>query len=213
MRLLLALLAAALVGAGVAIAVDRSVAREGSTTLVVTTAAAGRGAAEPAVFGPATAFSAQRVYAARSAGVVTVYAYRAIPGAAQSELAQGSGFVVSSSGYVLTNAHVITDAGEAIPAAVRPATRVVLEFADGDRVPARVVGWDLFADVGLLRVDPRRHRLSPVRYSEVYAPKASSPMRYAGLPMRCASWVGNPICPLDSMPSTSSVPEGMPPGV
>ncbi len=54
----------------------------------------------------------------------------------------GSGFVIDSAGYVLTNAHVI---GEAL--------QVDVQFADGNDVPATVVGLDTSTDIGLLRID------------------------------------------------------------
>ena len=37
------------------------------------------------------------------------------------------------------------------------ADTVYVEFRDGERVPAEIVGWDLFDDVGLLKVDPADH--------------------------------------------------------
>ena len=57
----------------------------------------------------ATASTRSRIYAARSPGVVTVFAFF---DKTDRHGAQGSGFVVSESGYILTSAHVITDAGE-----------------------------------------------------------------------------------------------------
>jgi serine protease Do len=54
----------------------------------------------------------------------------------------GSGVLVSPDGRVLTAAHV-----------VQAADRVTVEFADGQRVAARVVGSAPFADVALLKVE------------------------------------------------------------
>ncbi|MDP8910855.1 MAG: trypsin-like peptidase domain-containing protein [Actinomycetota bacterium] len=106
---------------------------------------------------PSARFDPVRIYSARSPGVVTIFAYF------DEQLAQGSGFVVSPSGHILTNSHVITDAGEnGADADVRAADRLYVEFQDGDRIPAKIVGWDIFDDVGLVKVDPRDHRLHPV---------------------------------------------------
>src|SRR5207302_5914901 len=54
-------------------------------------------------------FNPARIYAARSPGVVTIYAF--FPSGA-AHAAQGSGFVVSPQGYILTSPPVIIDAGE-----------------------------------------------------------------------------------------------------
>ena len=62
--------------------------------------------------------------------------------------------------YILTNSHVITNAGES--SKVQAARRLYVEFADGDEVEAHSLGWDLYDDVGLIRVDPGAHRLSPI---------------------------------------------------
>jgi S1-C subfamily serine protease len=71
--------------------------------------------------------------------------------------------VVSDDGLILTNSHVITTAGTGgAGAAVRPADDVFVEFQDRDRVEAKVVGWDVFDDVGVLRVDPKAHPLTPL---------------------------------------------------
>ncbi len=78
---------------------------------------------------------------------------------------QGSGFVVSPDGYVLTNSHVITTAGAGRAGSpnVEAAGEVFVEFADGDRVGAEIVGWDLFYDIGVLKVDPRPTSSRPCR--------------------------------------------------
>ena len=105
-------------------------------------------------------FDPAAIHRARSAGVVTVYAY--FDDRPRTEhAAQGSGFVISSRGDILTSTHVVTTAGEGEdkPAG---ASRVFVAFADGDRVPAELVGWDVYDDVAVLRVDPKAHALSPV---------------------------------------------------
>src|SRR3954447_12728587 len=103
-------------------------------------AAGSRAASAPLPAG--SGFDPERVYAARAPGVVTLYSY--FGGALHA--AQGSGFVVSPDGYILTSAHVITTAGSGSPTA--GAKDVYVAFSDGDRVKASMVGWDLFDDVG-----------------------------------------------------------------
>ncbi|MDX6513809.1 MAG: hypothetical protein QOE36_3313 [Gaiellaceae bacterium] len=128
-------------------------------------------------------FDPQRLFAERSAGVVTIYAYFGSGDAAQA--AQGSGFVVSPEGYVLTNSHVITDAGggttNGSPAVA--ASQIYVEFSDRDRVPARVVGWDVFDDVGLLKVSPSDHALAPVPLGDSDALAVGEPVAAIGSPL------------------------------
>lgn len=57
--------------------------------------------------------------------------------------AGGSGFIVSSDGYVLTNDHVVSGASE-----------VRVYFADRRYFNAEVVGSDPFTDVAVLKLDP-----------------------------------------------------------
>jgi S1-C subfamily serine protease len=61
---------------------------------------------------------------------------------------------------VLTNAHVVTTSGP--DGSAERAHAVYVQFADGDRVPASIVGADLFDDVAVVRVDPRVHAVRPV---------------------------------------------------
>ena len=126
------------------------------------------------------ALDAAAVYASRSAGVVTIFAYFGKAGAPGSQAAQGSGFVVDRDGTILTSSHVITNAGEGVP--VAPADRLYVEFGDHDRIPARVVGWDVFDDVGVLRVDPRLHALAPVPLGDSAHVVVGEPVAAIGSP-------------------------------
>jgi 2-alkenal reductase len=105
-------------------------------------------------------FEPSLIYRRRSQGVVTIHALYGSNPLSQQE-GQGSGFVVSPEGYVLTNSHVITNAGEG-DSKVSAANDVFVEFRDGDRVAAKVIGWDIYDDVGLIKVNPRDHAVSPV---------------------------------------------------
>jgi S1-C subfamily serine protease len=66
---------------------------------------------------------------------------------------------------------------------VQPAEHLFVEFADGDRVEARVVGWDLYDDVGLLRLDPKAHRLSPVPLGQSASVVVGEPVAAIGSPL------------------------------
>src|SRR6266550_4900642 len=132
-------------------------------TVVVQTPAVAQAVATPrAALAPSAkplsgnSFDPSRIYTTRSPGVVTIYAIYGNSLSAQE--AQGSGFVVSPKGYILTNSHVITNAGEA-PGKATAADKLYVEFQDRDRIPAKVVGWDIYDDVGLIKVNPADHHL------------------------------------------------------
>jgi serine protease Do len=63
-------------------------------------------------------------------------------GAPRNSSALGSGFVISSDGYVITNNHVIEDADE-----------IRIEFRDGMELEAEVIGVDKNVDIALLKVE------------------------------------------------------------
>ena len=107
-------------------------------------------------------FQPAQIFRRRSAGVVTIVSYFDSAGSPNASAGQGSGFVVSATGLILTNAHVISTAGDGALGSAAPAHTVYVEFSDGDRVPAKIVGYDLFDDVGVIRVDPAQHTLDPV---------------------------------------------------
>ena len=126
-------------------------------------------------------FSPERIFKQRSPGVVTVFAYFGDPRSEATEISQGSGFVISPSGYVLTNSHVITNAGEG--AAVKPAAHLYVAFSDGDRAEAKIVGWDLYDDVGLIRLADSGHRLTPVPLGESKTVQVGEPVAAIGSPL------------------------------
>jgi S1-C subfamily serine protease len=190
LRLALLLLAAAAVGGACALGLAAAVGWVGngdghSTSVVLAPAPP----APPQASLPAAAplagngFDAAKIYAERGEGVVTIYAYFGEPsGSGGSPGAQGSGFVVSPEGYVLTNSHVITTAGDASSDDVRPATQVFVGFADGDRVVGEIVGWDVFDDVGVVKVDPKDHALRPVPLGDSSAVVVGEPVAAIGSP-------------------------------
>lgn len=57
--------------------------------------------------------------------------------------ARGSGFIISSDGYVVTNNHVVNGA-----------TKVSVTLDDGTTLPAKIIGRDPKTDVALLKIKP-----------------------------------------------------------
>jgi S1-C subfamily serine protease len=125
-------------------------------------------------------FDPAAIYRSRSAGVVTVYSYFD-DRPPEEHQAQGSGFVVSKRGDILTSAHVVTTAGQGDDDP-EGASRVFAAFADGDRVPARLIGWDLYDDVAVLRIEPRTHALVPVPLGDSDQVVVGEPVAAMGSP-------------------------------
>jgi putative serine protease PepD len=88
----------------------------------------------------AGAKSIQQIYRETRDGVVRV----------ENGQGQGSGFVVSADGFILTNAHVVGSA-----------KTVTVSFSDDDEVRAKVVGTDNGTDVAVLKVDGKK-ALKPI---------------------------------------------------
>ena len=122
-------------------------------------------------------FDPAGIYARSTPGVVTIYAL--FDGGGRS---QGSGFIVSDDGHVLTNSHVITSAGESSSGPVRGASSVYAVFADGDRLPAEIVGWDLFNDTGVIKVDPETHSVTTLPLGDSDAVVVGEPVAAIGSP-------------------------------
>jgi S1-C subfamily serine protease len=177
-------LAAAVLGGVVAllVAAVTGLTDGNTTTVYVPTTASELGASknEPIVRATplgGTGFTPSRIYKARSPGVVTVFAFF---NNADAQEAQGSGFVVTPSGYILTSAHVVTDVAES--AHPTEAHEVVIAFKDEDRVKAKIVGWDGYDDVALLKVDPAAHPLVTVPLGDSSRVRPGDPAAAMGSP-------------------------------
>ncbi len=82
----------------------------------------------------------------------------------------GSGVVYGSEGYIVTNHHVVSGAGS-----------VAVEFADGARYPARVIGTDPITDLAVLQVD--REDLTPIDLRTSSALSIGEPAIAVGSPL------------------------------
>jgi serine protease Do len=84
--------------------------------------------------------------------------------------AAGSGFVVSSDGYIVTNNHVVDGA-----------TKVKVSFDDQEEIDAKIVGTDSRTDLALLKIEPK---------------KPLTVLKFAAKTPRVGEWVlavGNPF--------------------
>ncbi|MDQ2623426.1 MAG: trypsin-like peptidase domain-containing protein [Actinomycetota bacterium] len=126
------------------------------------------------------AFNPSRIFSETIDGVVSI---RAIFGASSNPLesgaAGGSGFVLNDDGEIVTNAHVISN-GEGEDR--KAAGRVFVEFTSGDIIPAKVLGFDPFSDVALLRVDPAAVELTPLKLGDSDEVVVGEPIAVIGSP-------------------------------
>ena len=91
----------------------------------------------------------------------------------------GSGFVLDGTGEVVTNAHVVTSGqGDSI----RRARQVYVEFADGNTVPAKILGADPNADVALLKIEPKGLTLRPMPLGSSSSVEVGEPVAAIGSP-------------------------------
>ncbi|SDN99888.1 DegQ family serine endoprotease [Phyllobacterium sp. OV277] len=68
----------------------------------------------------------------------------------------GSGFVIDAEqGIVVTNNHVIADADD-----------IEVNFTDGSKLKAELVGKDTKTDLAVLKVDPKKHKLVAVKFGD-----------------------------------------------
>lgn len=74
--------------------------------------------------------------------VVTVFANKTGRGGRMLMQGLGTGFVYDASGFILTNNHVIEIANE-----------ITVRLADERRVPAKLVGRDIYTDIAVLKVE------------------------------------------------------------
>jgi len=84
--------------------------------------------------------------------------------------AQGSGFVISDDGYIVTNNHVIEDA-----------TKIEVSFDENERIQATLIGADPRTDLALIKLK---------------SDKKFAPVKFADKPVRVGDWViaiGNPF--------------------
>ncbi len=131
--------------------------------------------AQVVVEAASSGFDAARVYREASPGVVTIRSIFSGGGGA----AEGSGFVLNTEGEIVTNAHVVTDESSGKR---KPAKEVFVEFPDRNVVGAKILGFDPFADVALLKVKPDGFTLHPLELGNDRGLQVGQPVAAIGSP-------------------------------
>jgi S1-C subfamily serine protease len=134
-------------------------------------------------------FDARALYKSEAPGVVTVVSLFGSQGldallggnggGGNGSAGVGSGFVLDGKGEIVTNAHVVT---QGTGASMKRASEVYVEFADGNRVRAEILGHDPNADVALLRVETAGLRLRPLPLGDSQKVQVGEPVVAIGSP-------------------------------
>ena len=154
------LIAAAILGGGVALGGAAALGRLGDETTVVRQEALP--AASPTSFAQGARRSINEIYRASAPGVVHIETTSKVQqpqnpffgnpfGNSQTQRALGSGFVLDKAGHIVTNYHV-----------VRGASEIQVSFSNNERIKATVVGVDPSTDVAVLKVDVPSRALRPL---------------------------------------------------
>lgn len=122
--------------------------------------------------------------------VVTVHA------PTQGGLSVGSGFVVSSTGYVVTNDHVVEN----------HSGNLSVLFSDSSSVPATFVGSDPESDIAVLKVN--RTGLPPVQFGDSDQVVVGDEVLAFGSPLALANTVTYGIVSALERPLSASEPNG-----
>ena len=170
------LVASAVLGGVVAVgAVALLGGLDATTTVVTQTAAAPTSRLAPA---SGDAMSINEIYERAASGVVRINATNNSTSSSGSTdpfggqgSALGSGFVIDKTGHIVTNYHVVRDAGE-----------VTVSFSNRDTVKADVVGTDPSTDIAVLRVETSANALTPLPLGNSDAVRVGDPVIAIGNP-------------------------------
>ena len=121
-------------------------------------------------------FDATGIYREDLPGVVTI---RSVFGGAAGG-AEGSGFVLDPNGEIVTNAHVVTE--EDSNGGRKPAKEVFIEFSNRNVLEAKILGFDPFADVALLKVEPEGFPLHALELGDDSELEVGEPVAAIGSP-------------------------------
>jgi S1-C subfamily serine protease len=152
------LLAAAVLGGGLALGGAAALGKLGNKTTVIREEVATRTSA-PAVFQQGKQRSINEIYRASAPAVVHIETATRVRqpadpffgnpfGTTSTQRALGSGFVIDKAGHIVTNYHV-----------VQGANVIQVSFSNNERFKARVVGVDPSTDVAVLKVNVKSRAL------------------------------------------------------
>src|SRR5439155_21943572 len=129
-------------------------------------------ASVPAQPAASTMTSLTQLYKNVSPGVVDIVVDTSSGGFGdQGAQAEGSGFVVDSSGHIVTNQHVVANS-----------TGIKVTFQDGKTAKATVVGTDPSTDIAVIKVDVAASELHPLTFASSAAVQVGQSVAAIGSP-------------------------------
>ena len=129
-------------------------------------------ASVPAQPAAATTPSLVQLYKNAAPGVVDIVVNTNGSGfGGQGSTAEGSGFVVDTSGNIVTNDHVVTGA-----------TSIKVRFQSGKTVKATLVGTDPSTDIAVIKVSVSASELHPLTFGSSSAVQVGEPVAAIGSP-------------------------------
>ncbi len=175
LRPFVALVASAVLGGVVAVGAVALLGGLDSPTTVVTETSA----VQTPTLAPASgdAMTINEIYERAASGVVRINATDRSTSSGSTDpfggqnSALGSGFVIDKTGHIVTNYHVVRDAGE-----------VTVSFSNRDTVKAEVVGTDASTDLAVLRVETAANALTPLPLGNSDVVRVGDPVVAIGNP-------------------------------
>jgi putative serine protease PepD len=152
-----------------------------TTTTVYQQPSSSSSSSEPTSFSGGTGMSINQIYKSASPGVVDILVTSQTQspslgffgggGGSQTQEGEGAGVVYNSSGYILTDEHVVAGA-----------TSIKVTFQDGKRVPATLIGTDPSTDVGVIKVNVPSSELHPIPLGDSNDAQVGDPVVAIGSP-------------------------------
>lgn len=114
-------------------------------------------------------YTVQGVAKALSPSIVTIETYA--EGYAFSPMGQGSGFIMTEDGYIITNAHVISE----------DSFSIIVRLSTGIEYSAELIGSDVKSDIAVIKINAKE-KLTPVQFGDSDALELGEPVVTFGTP-------------------------------
>jgi putative serine protease PepD len=169
-----------IIGGAVAGGVIALVIASGSTSTksVTTTVFKSSGTSIPSSFTPSKGMTINQIYRTASPGVVDIQVTSTTSGGGfgpfggqQQQQGEGAGVVYDTRGDILTDEHVVSGA-----------TKVTVQFKDGYKASARVLGTDPSTDVAVIKVNAPASELHPIPFADSNSAQVGDPVVAIGSP-------------------------------